>query len=117
MMSTSRRLPVMIALPEKVCRAFPALFCCNDNSDGNQTDFASKVAMPMSGENLTRRFASREKPRMMALNIPPSISLYGYGYRNVYGLHECVNVNDPGIAFESSIAEQEPPTLLPPGDE
>ncbi len=49
---------------------------------------------------------------MMALNIPTYINLYGYGYRNVYELHELVNVDDPRIAFEGSIvAQSKKPTV------
>jgi len=84
------------------------LIYCNNNFDGNQTDFASKVAMPVnpSGEMITAQFNSQEKPLMMALNIPTYINLYGYGYHNVYELNELVNVNDPRITFEGSIVEQ-----------
>jgi len=31
------------------------------------------------------------------------INLFGYGYRNVYELHELVKVSDPRIEFEGSI--------------
>ena len=31
------------------------------------------------------------------LNIPPYINLYGYGYRNIYELHELVDVRDPRL--------------------
>jgi hypothetical protein len=84
------------------------LIYCNNNFDGNQTDFASKVAMPItrSGSIITAQFNSQEKPLMMALNIPTYINLYGYGYHNVYELNELVNVNDPRINFEGSIVEQ-----------
>jgi hypothetical protein len=84
------------------------LIYCNNNFDGNQTDFASKVAMPInrSGDIITAQFNSQEKPLMMALNIPTYINLYGYGYHNVYELNELVNVNDPRITFEGSIVEQ-----------
>jgi hypothetical protein len=90
------------------------LIYCNNNFDGNQTDFASKVAMPRpkSGAVATQ-FAAQAKPIMMALNIPTYINLYGYGYRNVYELHELVNVNDPRIAFEGSLMEQKPTPLAP----
>lgn len=83
------------------------LIYCNNNFDGNQTDFASKVAMPVNsaGEMITAQFNSQEKPLMMALNIPTYINLYGYGYHNVYELNELVNVNDPRITFEGSIVE------------
>jgi hypothetical protein len=84
------------------------LIYCNNNFEGNQTDFASKVAMPVNpaGEIITAQFNSQEKPLMMALNIPTYINLYGYGYHNVYELNELVNVNDPRISFEGSIVEQ-----------
>ena len=84
------------------------LIYCNNNFEGDQTDFASKVAMPInsSGDIITAQFNSQEKPLMMALNIPTYVNLYGYGYHNVYELHELVNVNDPRISFEGSIVEQ-----------
>ena len=47
----------------------------------------------------------QEKPLMLALNVPTYITLYGYGYRNVYELDELVQVTDPRIAFEGSIVE------------
>jgi rhodanese-like protein len=86
------------------------LIYCNNNFDGNQTDFASKIALPRPkpASAVEAQFASQAKPLMMALNIPTSINLYGYGYRNVYELHELVKVNDPRIAFEGSIVEQKP---------
>jgi len=103
---------------QKVIPSFETkiLIYCNNNFDGNQTDFASKIALPRpkSGSAGATQFAAQEKPIMMALNIPTYINLYGYGYRNVYELHELVNVNDPRIAFEGSIVEQKPPPLAPP---
>lgn len=79
------------------------LIYCNNNFEGNQTDFASKVALPRAGDKLTAQFQAQEKPLMMALNIPTYINLYGYGYHNVYELAELVNVNDSRIEFEGSI--------------
>lgn len=92
------------------------LIYCNNNFDGNQTDFASKVALPRPrpGSAAATQFAAQAKPIMMALNIPTYVNLYGYGYRNVYELNELVNVNDPRIAFEGSIVEQKPTPLAPP---
>jgi rhodanese-related sulfurtransferase len=86
------------------------LIYCNNNFDGNQTDFASKVALPRAKppNAVATQFAAQAKPLMMALNIPTYVNLYGYGYRNVYELHELVKVNDPRIAFEGSIVEQQP---------
>lgn len=83
------------------------LIYCNNNFEGNQTDFASKVALPPQSKPannaIATQMASQSRPVMMALNIPTYINLYGYGYRNVYELDELVNVNDPRIHFEGSI--------------
>ena len=102
---------------QKVIPSFEAkiLIYCNNNFDGNQKDFASKVALPRAkpGNAVATQFAAQAKPIMMALNIPTYINLYGYGYRNVYELHELVNVNDPRIAFEGSIVEQKLPPVAP----
>jgi rhodanese-related sulfurtransferase len=91
------------------------LIYCNNNFDGNQTDFATKafVPRPKSDKAVATQIAVQEKPRMMALNIPTYINLYGYGYRNVYELHELVRVTDPRIEFEGSIVEQKSPPLTP----
>ncbi|MBK7146479.1 MAG: hypothetical protein IPH76_15185 [Xanthomonadales bacterium] len=54
---------------------------------------------------------------MLALNVPTYITLYGYGYRNVYELDELVQVTDPRIRFEGSIvpaaASAQTPALTP----
>lgn len=83
------------------------LIYCNNNFDGNQTDFASKVAAPRpkASNPIASQMASQAKPRMMALNVPTYINLYGYGYHNVYELNELVKVNDPRIKFEGTIVE------------
>ena len=103
---------------QKVIPSFETkiLIYCNNNFEGNQTDFASKVALPRPKPSsaVATQFAAQAKPIMMALNVPTYINLYGYGYRNVYELNELVNVNDPRIAFEGSIVEQKPPPLAPP---
>lgn len=95
---------------ESLAKVIPAfetkiLIYCNNNFDGNQVDFASKIALPLPKPRSAEatQFASQAKPIMMALNIPTYINLYGYGYRNVYELNELVNVKDPRIAFEGSI--------------
>ena len=103
---------------QKVIPSFETriLIYCNNNFDGNQKDFASKVALPRAKPDnaVATQFAAQAKPIMMALNIPTYINLYGYGYRNVYELNELVNVHDPRIAFEGSIVEQKPPPVAPP---
>jgi len=79
------------------------LIYCNNNFEGNQTDFASKVALPSQSNPVATQMATQARPVMMALNIPTFVNLYGYGYRNVYELDELVNVKDPRIQFEGSI--------------
>lgn len=88
------------------------LIYCNNNFDGNQVDFASKVVLPR-GSAEAGQFATETKPRMMALNIPTYINLYGYGYRNVCELDELVNVRDPRIAFEGTVVRSQLKPMLP----
>lgn len=81
------------------------LIYCNNNFDGNETDFATKAFVPSRGDTggVSRQMRAQEKPLMLALNIPTYVNLYGYGYRNVYELDELVKVDDPRVAFEGSI--------------
>jgi rhodanese-related sulfurtransferase len=88
------------------------LIYCNNNFDGNQVDFASKVTEPTalsnpSKANVANQITSQQKPLMMALNIPTYVNLYGYGYQNVYELDELVNVKDPRITFEGTLVKQQ----------
>ncbi|TBR25090.1 rhodanese-like domain-containing protein [bacterium] len=85
------------------------LIYCNNNFDGNQTDFTSKVAR--RGSRLARnpieaQMQAQAKPRMMALNIPTYVNLFGYGYENVYELAELVDVTDPRITLEGTVAKK-----------
>lgn len=84
------------------------LIYCNNNFDGNQIDFASKIARPgpRASNPIATQMVVQNKPKMMALNVPTYINLYGYGYRNVYELDELVKVTDPRIKFEGSIVEK-----------
>lgn len=92
------------------------LIYCNNNFEGNQRDFATKAFVPRlnPGKSVANQIAVQEKPRMMALNIPTYINLYGYGYHNVYELDELVKVTDLRIEFEGSVAERKAPTLTLP---
>lgn len=83
------------------------LIYCNNNFDGDQTEFPSKQFIPDANLSASQ-ITSQEKPIMLALNIPTYITLYGYGYRNVYELDELVNVRDRRIVFEGTVA-------VPPG--
>ncbi len=101
------------------------LIYCNNNFEGDQVDFTSKVVTPvmpienatsLSLENLldnnllnnklpdntATQLLPNKKPVMLALNIPTFINLYGYGYKNIYELDELVNVNDARIVFEGT---------------
>lgn len=92
------------------------LIYCNNNFDGNQEDFATKVAGPFGarpeGVRSTRTAGSdgAGEPLMMALNVPTYINLFGYGYRNVYELNELVSVDDPRIRFAGSSVPVPNPT-------
>ncbi len=90
------------------------LIYCNNNFDGNPTDFATKVALPRPPSGAAAgQFAAQSKPLMMALNIPTYINLYGYGYRNVYELNELVDVGDARVSFEGTIVARKSPILAP----
>ena len=78
------------------------LIYCNNNFDGDQIDFASKISIPGDNKNIETQILSNRKPIMLALNIPTFINLYGYGYRNIYELDELVNINDPRVEFEGT---------------
>ena len=86
------------------------LIYCNNNFDGDQIFFASKVFVPEMVNNAENPQTLKTnnpvpinlKPITMALNIPTYINLFGYGYRNLYELSELVNVQDPRIEFEGS---------------
>ncbi|MFE8073420.1 rhodanese-like domain-containing protein [Marinobacteraceae bacterium S3BR75-40.1] len=78
------------------------LIYCNNNFTGNETEFPSKVALPTAEMMPSAQMSVQEKPLMLALNVPVYINLYGYGYRNVYELHELINVDDPRVEFEGS---------------
>jgi len=99
---TQDNLREVIPSPETI-----VLIYCNNNFEGNQVDFASKVVVPSAIPQATptAQFASQEKPLMMALNIPTYINLYGYGYKNVFELDELVNVDDPRISFQGTIID------------
>jgi hypothetical protein len=77
------------------------LIYCNNNFTGDQIDFATKKVEFDPVRN--GQFASQAKPTLLALNIPTFITLYGYGYNNVYELTEVVDVKDPRIKFDGSL--------------
>ena len=73
------------------------LIYCNNNFEGDQLNFASKIAIPNKNKETHE---SATKTTMLALNVPTYINLYGYGYRNVYELNELVNINDQRLKLE-----------------
>lgn len=62
------------------------LIYCNNNFSDDQKPFPSK------------------KPAA-ALNIPTFVSLWTYGYRNVYELGELLEQSDPRLTFEGLLVE------------
>ena len=88
------------------------LIYCNNNFEGNEVDFASKIALPRRpvfesapGSRISPAAQLKEqaRPLMMALNVPTYINLFGYGYHEVYELDELLDVNDPRITFEGTL--------------
>lgn len=87
---TQQNLKNLIPNPET-----KILIYCNNNFDGDETNFASKIVMPkVVGKDI--------KPITLALNIPTYINLYGYGYRNVYELSELVTSYDIRVKYEGT---------------
>ncbi len=81
------------------------LIYCNNNFDGDQIDFPSKLYDPNQSRSMgmvETQILSNKKPILLALNVPTFINLYGYGYRNIYELDELVNINDSRIEFEGT---------------
>ncbi|MFT3710846.1 MAG: rhodanese-like domain-containing protein [Archangium sp.] len=81
------------------------LIYCNNNFEGDEVDFATKIARPIdpAKERIATQMRTQEKPRMMALNIPTYVNLFGYGYRNVFELDELLDVKDPRVVFEGTL--------------
>lgn len=70
------------------------LIYCNNNIDNEPIFFASKISLPKK--------EIQPKPISLALNIPTFITLYGYGYKNVYELSELISSLDQKITFEGT---------------
>lgn len=77
------------------------LIYCNNNFTGDQIDFATKRVE--AGPRDQGQFASQARPTLLALNIPTFITLFGYGYKNVYELTEVIDVKDPRVKFDGSL--------------
>ena len=72
------------------------LIYCNNNFDGDEINFASKIFIPKpTKEDKTRSLT-------LALNIPTYINLYGYGYKNVYELNELISFTDRRITYKGT---------------
>ncbi|MBB4805855.1 rhodanese-related sulfurtransferase [Chryseobacterium defluvii] len=77
------------------------IYCNNNFEDRSAADlqdqyFITKAVQPRSAK------ITENNSRTLALNIPTYINLFGYGYKNVFELHELVDVNDPRIEFEGT---------------
>lgn len=75
-----------------------------------QKSMVSKVALPARLDNRSvpkpkksgYRGAPVDPSKTMALNIPTFITLYGYGYKNIYELNQLVAPNDPRLVLEGT---------------
>ncbi len=76
------------------------LIYCNNNFEGDEMFFASKVYSPSMIEK--KSLLNEKKIIMLALNIPTYLNLYGYGYRNIFELDELVNINDTRLKLTSN---------------
>nr|WP_321237606.1 rhodanese-like domain-containing protein [uncultured Psychroserpens sp.] len=76
------------------------LIYCNNNFDGDEINFASKMIIPVASQE------EKTKALTLALNIPTYINLYGYGYKNVYELSELISVFDHRVTYEGSTITQ-----------
>lgn len=71
------------------------LIYCNNNFDKMDDFFPTKMVIT--------EIVEKDIPVItLALNIPTYINLYGYGYRNVYELHELVSPFDKRIQYEGT---------------
>lgn len=75
------------------------LIYCNNNFEGDEVNFASKVVVPAL-------LQKDIEPITLPLNIPTYINLYGYGYRNIYELSELVTLFDKRIVFEGTTVQE-----------
>ena len=70
------------------------LIYCNNNIENDPVSFASKIVLPKE-KNQTKSIS-------LALNIPTFITLYGYGYQNIYELSELISATTPKVSFDGS---------------
>lgn len=109
-------------IPDKNTRI---LIYCNNNIDTDnpagftgirseafeedlRRSMVSKVAAPIEMTNVMvlkgkdYSGAGLDQEKTLALNIPTFITLYGYGYKNIYELNELVKPNDSRLVLEGS---------------
>jgi len=75
------------------------LIYCNNNFKGDIYNFGSKRFNP---NKFYEKIDRQKKPILLALNIPTFITLYGYGYDNVYELKEVVDIKDSRLDLDDS---------------
>jgi hypothetical protein len=71
------------------------LIYCNNNILDDDASFPSKIYIPPATVN-------EKSKRMLALNIPTYLNLYGYGYKNVYELNEGISWKDRRVEMVGS---------------
>lgn len=76
---------------------FRILIYCNNNFNNDRDNFPRKEAYS------DKVYREKDYPATsLALNISTYIHLYGYGYRNVYELSQCLSVDDERLVFEGT---------------
>jgi hypothetical protein len=120
-LASARHLAFTDFTQENLAKVIPSfdttvLIYCNNNFEGDEVDFATKIvrAEDVRSRQFTTQMRVQEKPRMMALNVPTYVNLFGYGYEQVFELDELLNVSDPRVVFEGTLAGVAPALRPPP---
>jgi len=93
-------------IPDKNTRI---LIYCNNNFKQDapliRQNFATKSVPIIDFTTISSSInAVDSKVKTLALNIPTYINLFGYGFKNVYELHELVNMTTLGLVLEGTDA-------------
>ncbi|UKN00260.1 rhodanese-like domain-containing protein [Paracrocinitomix mangrovi] len=89
-------------IPDKNTRI---LIYCNNNFKQEpifEIPFATKSVQPIQLDVSALNGKQPLVEKTLALNIPTYINLFGYGYKNVYELHELVSSQHPGLQLEGT---------------
>jgi len=95
-----------VIIPDKNTRI---LIYCNNNFKQDEPliieNFATKSVPIIDFTTVSSSInVVDSKPKTLALNIPTYINLFGYGFKNVYELHELVSMSTLGLVLEGTDA-------------